>query len=85
MLSILSSKGLSKKLVIVPAFDEKFLPGESEGERLAEIHRLVYIAVTRSKDCVLITFPKTRAKGDPLNFGPKPKLSIYADILMAQE
>lgn len=79
-----SSKGLSKKLVIVPAFDEKLLPGESAGERLAEIHRLVYVAVTRSKDRVLITFPKTRAKGDPQNFGPKPKLSSYADILMAQ-
>jgi len=79
-----SSKGLSKKLVIVPAFDEKLLPGESEGERLAEIHRLVYVAVTRSKDRVLITFPKTRAKGDPLNFGPKPRISSYADILIGQ-
>jgi superfamily I DNA/RNA helicase len=79
-----SSKGLSKKLVIVPAFDEKLLPGENTGERLAEIHRLVYVAVTRSKDRVLITFPSTRAKGDPLNFGPKPKLSSYTAILLGQ-
>ena len=77
-----SSKGLSKKLVTVPAFDEKLLPGDNIGERLAEIHRLVYVAVTRSKDRVLITFPKSRAKGDPLNFGSKPKLSRYAGILL---
>lgn len=80
-----SSKGLSKDLVIIPAFDEKVLPGENEGERLAEMHRLVYVAVTRSKDQVLITFPRTRAKGDPLNFGPKPRLSSYADILIGHE
>lgn len=77
-----SSKGLSKGLVIVPAFDEKLLPGESSGERLAEMHRLVYVAVTRAKNQVVITFPKTRAKGDPLNYGARPKLSSYAGILI---
>lgn len=77
-----SSKGLSKELVIIPAFDEKLLPGESSGERLAEMHRLVYVAVTRAKNQVVITFPKTRAKGDPLNYGGRPEMSSYADILI---
>jgi superfamily I DNA/RNA helicase len=77
-----SSKGLSKQLVIIPAFDEKLLPGDDEGERLAERHRLVYVAVTRAKEQVLITFPNTRAKGDPLNYAAKPKISSYADILL---
>lgn len=77
-----SSKGLSKKLVIIPAFDEKLLPGRYSGERLAEINRLLYVAVTRARDQIIITFPKTRARGDPLNYGDRPKLSSYADILL---
>lgn len=77
-----SSKGLSKELVIIPAFDKKLLPGESSGERLAEMHRLVYVAITRAKTQIVITFPKTRAKGDPLNYGARPELSSYAGILV---
>lgn len=78
-----SSKGLSKQLVIIPAFDEKLLPGNNKGKRLAEIHRLLYVAVTRAKCQVIITFPKTRARGDPLNYGAKPKISSYANILLS--
>lgn len=77
-----SSKGLSKQLIIIPAFDQKLLPGDSKGERLAEKHRLMYVALTRAERQVVITFPETRAKGDPLNYGAKPKISSYADILL---
>jgi len=80
-----SSKGLSKGLVIVPAFDEKLLPGECRGERLAEMHRLVYVAITRAKAKIVITFPKTRAKGDPLNYGASPELSSYAGTLVPHQ
>jgi DNA helicase-2/ATP-dependent DNA helicase PcrA len=81
VMTIHSSKGLSKQFVIIPAFDKKLLPGDNEGERLKEMHRLVYVAVTRAKGQVLITFPETRARGDPSIFGAKPKLSCYANIL----
>lgn len=77
-----SAKGLSKQIVIIPAFDEKLLPGDNKGERLAEKHRLLYVAITRAEGQVVITFPKTRARGDPLNYGAKPKISSYADILL---
>lgn len=76
-----SAKGLSKQLVIIPAFEEKLLPGDSTGDRLEEIHRLVYVAITRAKGKVLITFPKSRARKDPLNYGSRPRLSRYAAIL----
>ncbi len=82
VLTMHSSKGLSKKFVIIPAFDEKLLPGSNSGERLAEMHRLVYVAITRAKNQVLITFPKTRARRDKLNYGARPKLSRYANILI---
>ena len=84
VLTMHSSKGLSKRLVIIPAFDEKLLPGDNEGERFAEMHRLVYVAVTRAEGEVLITFPRTRAPRDPLNYGAKPRLSSYAEILTGQ-
>jgi len=83
-----SSKGLSKRTVIIPAFDEKLLPGNSDGERLAEKHRLVYVAVTRAESQVIVTFPERRARTnppDPLNYGPKPRISSYANILLPHQ
>ncbi|MGB2804134.1 MAG: ATP-dependent helicase [Candidatus Zixiibacteriota bacterium] len=80
-----SSKGLSKQLIIIPAFDEKLLPGDNSGERLTEMHRLVYVAITRAEEQVVVTFPRTRAKGDPLNYGEKPRISRYADVLVPPE
>jgi len=82
VLTMHSSKGLSKQLVIIPAFDETLLPGDNKRERLAEMHRLMYVAITRAKGQVLITFPRTRGRGDYVIRGAKPKLSSYAKILV---
>jgi superfamily I DNA/RNA helicase len=76
-----SSKGLSKKIVIIPAFDEKLLPGNEGGKRFLEKHRLVYVAITRAENQVVITFPATRDKYDSSLRGAKPSLSRYAKIL----
>lgn len=70
LLTMHGSKGLSKDWVIIPAFEDKWLPGNSESDALKEKHRLVYVAVTRSKKGLLITYPRTRAQKDPLNYSP---------------
>ena len=83
LMTMHSSKGLSKGTVIIPAFEDKWLPGPSSGDRLAEQHRLMFVALTRAKDRVLIMYPKTRAKGDQLNyrvFGAEAGISRYAKV-----
>ncbi len=84
LLTMHSSKGLDKNIVIIPAFEDKLLPGQATGKALAEKHRLIYVAITRSKKNILITFPETRAKKDPLKRSFQHtinKISRYANII----
>ncbi len=71
LLTMHSSKGLSKSVVIMPALEDKWIPARSVGEALKEKHRLFYVALTRSEECMIITYPRTRARGDPLNHTPQ--------------
>jgi superfamily I DNA/RNA helicase len=60
------------------------MPGAAEGERLEEQKRLFYVALTRAEKGVLITFPETRAKRDPLNHlpeGAREGMSRFAEIV----
>lgn len=87
LLTMHSSKGLSKRIVIIPAFEDKWLPGAVDGERQRELERLLYVAVTRATEKVLITFPYTRAGKDPLRYipnGTKAGISRYASVLMGK-
>ena len=79
LLTMHGSKGLSKHTVIIPAFEDKLLPGTASEQHQSELERLIYVAVTRAKDTVLITCPNTRAPKDPLNY--KLGISRYARIL----
>ena len=62
------SKGLTKRTVVLPGLEQAWLPGGASGEDLAERQRLFYVAITRATDRILITFPRTRARNDSLNF-----------------
>lgn len=65
------SKGLTRNTVVMPGLEDSWLPGQSEGEELEEKARLFYVALTRAKNLVQITYPRYRAKGDPHNY-PTP-------------
>lgn len=67
-LTMHGSKGLTKKTVVMPGLEKAWLPGQALGDDLAERKRLFYVALTRATDHVLITYPRTRARGDPLNY-----------------
>ncbi len=67
-LTMHGSKGLSKNTVVMPGLEDAWLPGTASGPDLDERKRLFYVALTRATDHVLITYPRTRSKGDPLNF-----------------
>jgi len=62
LLTMHSSKGLSKKYVFIPACEQRFIPSNYSGERKKELLRLFYIAITRAACEVLITYPRTRDK-----------------------
>lgn len=84
LLTMHSSKGLSERTIIIPAFEDKWLPGAADGEQRKELERLLYVAVTRATEKVLITYPCTRAGKDPLNYTPNGTvdgISRYATVL----
>ena len=68
-LTIHGSKGLTKRIVVLPGMEQAVFPGESQGDDLDEKKRLFYVALTRATDGVLITYPRTRSpRGDPLAY-----------------
>lgn len=70
LLTMHSSKGLSKGLIVMPGLEDKWIPGASLDKALLEKHRLFFVALTRAEREVHISFPKTRAPKDPLNYTP---------------
>jgi superfamily I DNA/RNA helicase len=77
------SKGLTRRYIALPGLEHCWLPGEASGERLEELQRLFYVAITRSSDGLLITYPRTRARGDSLNYprSGRGELSAFAACL----
>jgi len=67
-LTIHASKGLTKRTVVMPGLEDAWLPGNASENDMHEKKRLFYVAITRATDQVLITYPKTRPRGDPLNY-----------------
>jgi superfamily I DNA/RNA helicase len=62
-LTMHGSKGLTRKNVLLPGLERACLPGDATGDKLSELERLFYVAITRAIDSVVITFPRTRSKG----------------------
>jgi DNA helicase-2/ATP-dependent DNA helicase PcrA len=67
-MTIHSSKGLTMDTAVLPGFERAWCPGNHCGEELAEERRLYYVAITRARSEVLITYPKQKGRGDPLNY-----------------
>jgi DNA helicase-2/ATP-dependent DNA helicase PcrA len=67
-LTMHGSKGLTKKTVVMPGLEDAWLPGGVAQDDVDERKRLFYVALTRATDQVLITYPRTRPRGDPLNY-----------------
>lgn len=69
--TIHGSKGLTKRTVVLPGLEDSWLPGQVQGTDEEERARLFYVALSRATHRVQITYPQTRARGDPLNY-PTP-------------
>jgi DNA helicase-2/ATP-dependent DNA helicase PcrA len=67
-LTMHGSKGLTRKTVVLPGLEDAWLPGSTTEDSIDERKRLFYVALTRATDQVLVTYPRTRARGDPLNY-----------------
>jgi DNA helicase-2/ATP-dependent DNA helicase PcrA len=67
-LTMHGSKGLTKRTVVIPGLEEAHLPGEATGSALKERMRLFFVALSRSTDRLLLTFPHNRGGNDSLNF-----------------
>lgn len=67
LLTLHSSKGLTRRHVILPGLEHYWLPGDEVGDDLEERKRLFFVGITRSKESLLITCPRSRARNDSLN------------------
>jgi DNA helicase-2/ATP-dependent DNA helicase PcrA len=82
-LTMHSSKGLTRRIVVMPGLEQAIMPGAREGEKLAEERRLFYVAITRATDEVLITLPRWRGgKHDPLAYAA-PGRCVTSTFVMA--
>ena len=72
LLTLHGSKGLTRRYVILPGLERTrnpyLLPGDAVGDALEERKRLFLVGITKATEFLLITYPRTRARGDWLNF-----------------
>lgn len=80
-LTMHGSKGLTRRCVVLPGLENGVLPGTASGDRLQELKRLFFVALTRATDEVVITYPTSRGRGDPLWYKSKgqPTRSQFID------
>jgi len=80
LLTLHSSKGLTRRYVILPGLEHCWLPGNAIGADLEERKRLFLVGITRATEFLLITYPRTRARGDSLNYSAagRKELSEFA-------
>ena len=65
IMTLHSAKGLEADNVVIAGVAEQFMPGdEPDAARLAEQKRLLYVAVTRAKDSLIISWPRRIPLGD---------------------
>ena len=83
LLTLHSSKGLTRRYVILPGLEHCWLPGDAVGADLEERKRLFLVGITRATEFLLITYPRTRARGDSLNYpaAGRRELSTFAKHL----
>jgi superfamily I DNA/RNA helicase len=83
LLTLHSSKGLTRRYVILPGLEHCWLPGDATGADLEERKRLFLVGITRATEFLLITYPRTRARGDSLNYAAagRSQLSEFANHL----
>ena len=67
LLTLHSSKGLNRRYVILPGLEHYWLPGDYVGDDLEERKRLFLVGITRATESLLITRPRSRARGDSLH------------------
>ena len=83
LLTLHSSKGLTRRYVILPGLEHCWLPSDAIGADLEERKRLFLVGITRATEFLLITYPRTRAPGDSLNYpaAGRKRLSEFAEHL----
>lgn len=86
MMTVHSAKGLEFKNVFVVGLEENLFPTERSNNNFKEIEeerRLFYVAITRARENVVLTYAKSRFRhGQPMNCTPSRFIrNISADYL----
>lgn len=67
--TIHASKGTEADVIFIPAAEQTVMPANKKGEFLEEERRLFYVAVTRARHAVFISYVKNRVQ--PYTYGFK--------------
>lgn len=61
------AKGLTAEAVVMTDLDDDVIPGDTQGDDLAEQRRLLYVTMTRARRALYLTHPATRF-GHPTSY-----------------
>ncbi len=81
IMTIHASKGLEFEVVFLPRLEEGILPHEKSKESTEELEeelRLFYVAITRAKDILFMSYTKTSKPSRFLSYIPKELLDLSA-------
>ena len=85
IMTLHAAKGLEADNVIIAGVADQFMPGsESDEDIVSEQKRLLYVAVTRAKDSLIISWPRRVRTGDLMkNMGRLDKVTTEHGVKWA--
>lgn len=69
IMTLHSAKGLQGDNVVVAGVAEQIVPGDADGEERAEQRRLLYVAITRAKHELVVSWPRQASFADAMANG----------------
>ena len=80
IMTLHSAKGLEADNVVIAGVADQFMPGNvSDAEEIAEQRRLLYVAVTRAKDRLILSWPRMVRTADLMRYGGRTSQVITVD------
>ena len=86
IMTLHSAKGLEADNVVIAGIADQFMPGKdsNDGDVVAEQRRLLYVAVTRAKDSLIISWPRRIQTADMMqNMGRMGQVVTYSGVKWA--
>lgn len=81
IMTLHSAKGLQGDNIIVAGMAEQIVPGDAEGEARDEQRRLLYVAITRAKNELVVSWPRRATVADAMANGIRRDSVITVNVV----